>query len=251
VNENFEKIDGAIEEGIMPPENNEKNLIKLRDSRMKSSTDIKRIIETTYKGEIDRIKSKIKDMYDELLKDYFKTCEEIKQTMDNISGNLEQINASTSSSSSDASKSEKITSLKTRQDETVIKFKNQIEFATTELNVAQYITDENIEDDIIVAIIRFLEAIEEGKDDKSSLYTALHGVPKSILEQEIIKLTRVQEPSKDASSKRDNSSILGGDGRKNNSKSKKNKKSNKNKTKKRKSSTNRKFKFYKVKNILL
>ena len=36
-----------------------------------------------------------------------------------------------------------------------------------------------------------------------------------------------------------------------NSISKKNKKYNKNKTKKRKSSTNRKFKFYKVKNILL
>ena len=103
-----------------------------------------------------------------------------------------------------------------------------------------------LEDDIIVAIIRFLEAIEEGKDDnRSSLYTVLHGVPKSILEQEIIKLTRMEKSSKGASF------ALWGGGRKNNSKSKKNKKSNKNKTKKRKSSTNRKFKFYKVKNILL
>ena len=113
-----------------------------------------------------------------------------------------------------------------------------------------------LEDDIIVAIIRFLEKIES-KNGGSSLYEALKKVPESTLHKELTELIRVEEPSEgassalDASSERDDSFMFGGDGRKNNSKSKKNKKSNKNKTKKRKSSTNRKFKFYKVKNILL
>ena len=245
MDDNFKKIDKAIG-AITTREKNNEILEKLKtlDKEVKEDT-IKNEIKKNYLEKINEIKLKIKSMYNELLKDYFKTCEEIKQTMDNISGNLEQINASTSSSSSDKSKTEQIESLKKQRDEAATKFKKQIEFDTTALNVDQYITDKNIEDDIIVAIIRFLEDIEEGKDDKSSLYKALHDVPKSILEQEIIKLTRMEKSSKGASF------ALRGGGRKNNSKSKKNKKSNKNKTKKRKSSTNRKFKFYKVKNILL
>jgi len=251
--ENFKNIDDAIEEGIMPSENNEKILTDLKpivESKSKDPPTIKKSIETTYKVEIDRIKSQIKKMYDKLLNDYFKTCEEIKQTMDNISGNLEQIDPATKTSSQEDKSKTQITDLKTQQDEAAKKFKKQIEFATTVLNVGEYINDANIKDDIIVAIINFLERTEQAQSGDSQLYEALQRVPQSTLYKELTELTRVEDDESVSGASGESRQFLLG-GRKNNSKSKKNKKSNKNKTKKRKSSTNRKFKFYKVKNILL